>query len=150
MKVCIKCESTKPNSSFYKSSPNICKVCKLEENKTWRNNNEDKRKASVRISSLKRNFGITPEQYNKMFSEQNGCCAICDRHQDLFNKRLAVDHNHHTGEIRGLLCNYCNHRVVGRHRDGELLRKIADYIEQGTGWFVPKKKKTVKRKPKRK
>jgi hypothetical protein len=58
-----------------------------------------------------------------------------------------VDHDHFSGEIRGLLCTYCNYRVVGKHRDGELLRRIADYVEQGTGWFVPKKKKTKKRKP---
>ena len=75
--------------------------------------------------------------------------AICEKHQDDLKKRMAVDHNHITGEIRGLLCDYCNHRLVGRHRDGQLLRKIADYVDQGTGKYVPKKKRrTTKRKSK--
>lgn len=84
-----------------------------------------------------------------MLKEQDESCAICDRHKDEFKVNLAVDHNHVTGEIRGLLCSYCNHRSVGRHRDGSLLRKIADYLDKGTGLFVPKKKKPVKRRPKR-
>lgn len=100
-----------------------------------------------RRNHLRTKYGITPEQYNQLLNEQNGCCALCDRHYSEFKKRLAVDHNHITGEIRGILCDYCNRRLVGRHRDATLLRKIADYVEQGTGWFVPKQKRPRKRKP---
>ena len=82
-----------------------------------------------------------------MLDKQDHCCAICDKHKSEFNQNLAVDHNHVTGEIRGLLCTYCNHRVIGRHRDGNLLRKMADYVDQGTGWFVPKQKRPIKRRP---
>ena len=102
-----------------------------------------------RAAHLRRKYGITIEQYNTLLKKQEGCCAICKRHSGEFATRLAVDHDHSSGEVRGLLCNYCNHRVVGRHRDSELLRRVADYIEQGTGWFIPKKKKVIKRKPKR-
>lgn len=101
-----------------------------------------------RRSHLRLKYGITIEQYNELLHKQKGCCALCDRPQTEFKTRLAVDHNHATGEIRGLLCAYCNHRVIGRHRDGTLLRRMADYVDQGTGWFVPKRKKTVKRKKK--
>lgn len=90
---------------------------------------------------LLRKFGITPEQYDELFEKQGGKCALCSKTGEEQGRALAVDHDHTTGEIRGLLCNYCNHRVVGRHRDGDLLRRMADYVEQHTGWFVPPQKK---------
>lgn len=98
--------------------------------------------------SLMYKFGITTDQYDELLAKQNDSCAFCERHKDEFAKRLAVDHNHKTGEIRGLLCAYCNHRVVGNHTDGNKLRRMADYIEQGTGWYVPPKKKKRVRKRK--
>lgn len=102
----------------------------------------------ARASHLKRTYGITPEQYDELRVRQDEKCAVCLKHESEFNVRLAVDHDHISGEIRGLLCRYCNHRLVGRHRDASLLRRIADYLEVGTGWFVPKKKKRV-RKPRK-
>lgn len=96
---------------------------------------------SPRAYHLKRLYGITEEQYDELFSRQDGLCAVCQRDASEFSVRLAVDHNHKTGEVRGLLCNFCNHRVVGRHTDPLLLRRVADYLEVGTGWFVPPKKK---------
>ena len=110
----------------------------------------DGRSLDKRAYNLKRKYGITVEQYNQMLKNQNHCCAVCDRHEDEFKIKLAVDHNHVTGEIRGLLCSHCNRYQVGRHRDGDLLRKIAAYVDQGTGWFVPKQKRPKKRKPVRK
>lgn len=104
------------------------------------------KKKSARYYHLRQKYGITEEQYNRLLEKQKGCCAICDRHSSEFKTRLSVDHNHFTGELRGLLCNYCNRRVVGRHRDGDLLRRLADYVEQGTGWFIPKKRRPKKRK----
>lgn len=58
-----------------------------------------------RNRSLVKNYGITVDQYNELLFKQNGVCAICkgiDKH------RLAVDHDHTTGEVRGLLCIRCN------------------------------------------
>lgn len=57
---------------------------------------------------LKKRFGITIEEYNEMFNKQNGICLICGKHQSEIKKRFAVDHNHETGKIRGLLCGKCN------------------------------------------
>jgi Recombination endonuclease VII len=54
---------------------------------------------------LKKRYGITLEQYEKMFQKQDGKCAICLKPSI---KRLAVDHNHDTGKVRGLLCSNCN------------------------------------------
>ena len=51
----------------------------------------------------------------KLSDAQNGCCAICGKAEALFKNRLAVDHNHRTGKVRGLLCYRCNKFLVGRH-----------------------------------
>lgn len=108
-------------------------------------------KDKARAYNLKRLYGITEEQYDELLERQTGKCPVCLKDADEFDTRLAVDHDHTTGEIRGLLCRYCNHRVVGRHRDPSLLRRVADYLEIGTGWFVPprpkkKRKRRVKSK----
>lgn len=150
-KVCPSCDEEKDVSEFYPNKRGTpagkCKPCCLEYNKRT---DKATKAESGRRSHLRNKYGITLEQYNDMLKKQKECCAICSRHQSEFKTRLAVDHNHATGEIRGLLCSYCNHRIVGRHRNGDLLRRIADYVDQGTGWFVPKRKRPVKRKPKRK
>lgn len=153
MKKCKNCGEDKPNEEYYKrvaSKDGLafnCKSCSDETAREWNNRNTDKRFETRRKSHLRRKFDISLEQYSELLKKQNNCCAVCERHVSEFNKELAVDHNHQTGEIRGLLCTNCNYRLVAKHTNGELLRKIADYVEQGTGWFVPKKKRPVKRKP---
>lgn len=104
----------------------------------------------ARASRLKRIYGITLEQYDELLLRQDHKCPACLRHESEFPIRLAVDHDHKTGEVRGLLCNYCNHRIVGRHRDAELLRRVADYLDLGTGWFIPEKKKRRVKRPRKK
>jgi 5-methylcytosine-specific restriction endonuclease McrA len=98
---------------------------------------------------VSRVYGITPEQYQELLIKQNYCCAVCERHETEFARKLAIDHDHGTGEIFGLLCNECNHRVVGKVRDPNVFLKAAEYLKQGTGWIVPpkvsRKKKRVKR-----
>ena len=97
-----------------------------------------KRYESSRRSHLKRMYGITLEDYKLLFDKQNGCCAICERHQDDVRGTFHVDHSHKDGRIRGLLCNNCNKYIVSNHEDGELLRRAGDYIEfSSTGFFVP-------------
>lgn len=86
-------------------------------------------------------YGITEVQYEELLKKQDFRCAICRREASVFNKRLAVEHSHKTKMIRGLACTYCNRYLIGRHNDPVLLRHIADYISQDTGWKVPDKKK---------
>jgi DNA-binding transcriptional MerR regulator len=102
-------------------------------------------KERARSYALKRKYGITLEQYQQLLEKQNECCAVCERPAKDFPTSLAVDHDHKTGRIRGLLCTHCNYRMVAKHTDGNVLRKIADYIEQGTDWYVPEKKKRRKK-----
>ena len=56
----------------------------------------------------KHGYDCSAEQYNKMFQEQEGCCAICGAHQSESKRQLAVDHNHETGKVRALLWMTCN------------------------------------------
>ena len=58
-------------------------------------------------------FGLTENEYAKMVEEQNGVCAICAGPPDTRWKKLAVDHCHETGKVRGLLCMVCN-TMLGR------------------------------------
>lgn len=110
-------------------------------------------KTSTRDGYLRRVYGITLAQYNQLLKKQGGGCAICGKTPEQEGKSLAVDHVHIKGgggEVRGILCGYCNHRVVGRHRDPGLLIRLAEYVAQGTGWLTPlKKKKSKKRRKKR-
>lgn len=74
----------------------------------------DARLKTMREYALKREFGITAEQYREMYEKQNGLCAICKeppkakagRHAKV--AALAVDHCHATGRVRKLLCTNCN------------------------------------------
>ena len=76
---------------------------------------------------------LTVEGYNKMLSEQNGCCAICGEFRRPDQRVLVVDHNHNTGKIRGLLCHPCN-MGIGQLKDSlDILQKAVSYLEQNDG-----------------
>jgi len=66
-----------------------------------------------RKSELMKRYGLTLEEYDAMLAFQDGRCYICDRKPRARDPRLAVDHDHRTGAIRGLLCAICNHDQLG-------------------------------------
>jgi hypothetical protein len=76
----------------------------LEKQRKYNKENPLKRKNSI----LKYEYGITLDQYNKMFETQEGKCAICQRHQNELTRTLCVDHDHKTNKVRALLCVTCN------------------------------------------
>jgi hypothetical protein len=85
--------------------------------------------ANRRSRHYKNRYGITLLQYNEMFDNQNGKCAICDVSQEKQSKRLSVDHCHMTGKIRKLLCDGCN-KGLGHFKDKpELLLKAIEYLK---------------------
>lgn len=90
---------------------------------------------SKRNKYLMSKYGITEGQYNEMVKKQNYRCAICRRHRNTFKNSLAVDHDHKTGKIRGLLCFYDNKRFVGRHTS-ETVKKLVAYLLPG--WKLTK------------
>lgn len=84
--------------------------------------------------SLKRLYGIDQSEYERMFEEQRGLCKICgnsetSRYKGVI-KRLAVDHCHSSGRVRGLLCSHCN-RGLGLFKDTpDFLFKAIKYLEE--------------------
>lgn len=102
--------------------------------KRWRLANADFLRASVRRRRLA-TFGITPDDFDRLFSEQNGRCAICfqpepRKRQDGSNCELAVDHCHVTDVVRGLLCKDCNLVLGNAHDEPGRLRQAALYLEK--------------------
>lgn len=83
-----------------------------------------------RNRKLIQRFGITLNEYNQMHDAQNGLCKICGNPEEL-DRRLAVDHNHETGKVRGLLCFKCN--VILGHIEGlglAMIAKVLDYLDE--------------------
>jgi hypothetical protein len=98
----------------------------LETQREWVSKNGRR----VKDLHLQRKYGIDIEQYEKLLEQQNGKCAICGRdEQSTRYKKLAVDHCHDTGEIRGLLCSHCN-RGIGLLGDNpDTLESAITYLK---------------------
>lgn len=88
--------------------------------------NRDAQIRAVRDWQFRARYGITLDRYEAMVREQNNQCAICEIVPT--GRRLAVDHDHTTGVVRGLLCANCN-RGIGNFRDNaDLLALAALYV----------------------
>jgi hypothetical protein len=139
IKSCTDCKESKPLSAFrsrggkmshlYKSH---CNTCLYKRHKDWANKNQDKieeyrDKDPWTLAKRCGRYGITPDQLTERFNEQGGCCAICNTKVSLIDS--AIDHNHKTGEFRGVLCKQCN-RALGMFKDNAaVLRSAANYLE---------------------
>ena len=113
-RACVKCGEWKLMTEYFKSKTTVdgyagyCKSCSKEQ---------------VRNTNYIRKFGITLEEYNQIFAEQEGKCGICSKHQ--LDKNLSVDHDHDTGEVRGLLCQPCN---LGLGKLGDNIESIENTL----------------------
>lgn len=120
-----------------------CPKCKnADYSKAWYHRNKDRVKqynteeSGYRAGRAKlfRQYGITMEEFDSMYVEQRGLCKICGNPETVLGsggkvKTLAIDHDHETGQVRGLLCNNCN-RAIGLLKDNaDLLRTAADYLD---------------------
>ena len=95
--------------------------------KKWLSKNKSSAYASARERSLKAMYGINTDFYNRLYTEQNGKCAICSKNQVA---KLSVDHNHVNGSVRGLLCVSCN-VGLGMFKDNqEIMAKAIDYLKK--------------------
>lgn len=83
-------------------------------------------KQEGRRTWIKNVYDLTLEEYDAILTYQHGGCGICGR-PPKENKSLAVDHDHQSGVVRGLLCFFCNKRVLGA-RNAEVLVKTAAYV----------------------
>lgn len=138
-KICSICNEEKDRVHFLNGKDRVQKKCKRCRNKIqreFRKNNIEKQRATdrkryqsqkhrrvkyakeyrikyperTRATNWMAKYKITPEQFWSKLDEQNGKCAICEREMDKYSKKIfCVDHNHETGQVRGLLCDPCNY-----------------------------------------
>jgi hypothetical protein len=104
--------------------------------KVWVEKNPERmlelRRKQADISRLRR-YGVTSEGFSKMFTSQEGKCAICGRKGSSNGKQLCVDHDHTTKKVRELLCDKCN-LVLGNAQESILILKAAIlYLEKHAG-----------------
>jgi hypothetical protein len=78
----------------------------------YRLKNIERIKVKDRFKSLKRRYGMTSVEYEMMLATQNGKCGICGRAEWVKHGHLSVDHDHKTGKVRGLICNWCNSGIA--------------------------------------
>ncbi len=97
-----------------------------EKARQWHRNNPEKKKDQ----QLRENFGISLVDYQELLAKQDGKCAICGSATSKAKsaKYLYVDHDHNTGEIRGLLCNNCNFALGHFNDNVNLLLKAIQYL----------------------
>lgn len=89
----------------------------------------EKTKDRHRELHMAKRYGISVETYREMFVSHNSLCAVCGKPETAQNKVLSVDHNHKTGQIRGLLCGHCNRAIGYLREDLSLLPKIEKYLK---------------------
>ena len=115
---CKDCKST--TRALTKPGPR-CATCWRDETK--------RRKEVAHGLYVEKTYGISAAEYDALYKAQGGRCAIC-RTATGKARRLAVDHDHKTGEVRGLLCKPCNRYGLGMFArdDAEIFDRAADYL----------------------
>jgi hypothetical protein len=129
MRHCKLCSTDKEESEFYTSEKTArCKEC----DKARKRKERIERPHTIpdRKAWLKKNYGITIEDYNRMFEEQNGTCAICKQEGIIKKGTLCVDHCHTTGVVRGLLCHSCNVGLGHFLDNKETMKTAIKYLEK--------------------
>lgn len=153
MKNCTACQQKKPLTAFSRDKRRgyaaRCKECRKAEVNAWRAKNRAAYNASERAKyaaspakwerHLRSKYGIGAQEYAERLAAQGGCCAICRGAAEALGETLAVDHDHATGKVRGLLCAKCN-RMLGCANDRpEVLRAGAEYLainaEAAVAWI---------------
>jgi len=143
-KVCSHCKAKKSLIDFHKDRTRYdgykdsCKFCMNKYNRALYKQNSQKyinkvlkqreQNKGVYLDymadyGLQKNFDLSLVDYDKMLINQKECCAICGKHISEESKRFAVDHNHKTNEVRGLLCMSCNTKLGWYERQKENIEK---------------------------
>jgi len=130
---CTRCREFLPDEDFSKDSTkperrkrcSYCRECSkiLRSKPSYKISNRQ----SMRRRVLRR-VGLTIEDYEQMFENQDGVCAICANPPG--KKMLAIDHNHETGEVRGLLCGSCNTGIGLLQDSPDILAAALEYLQK--------------------
>lgn len=125
-KCCSQCNRVLPMGDFALAAnradghQSTCKACGLVLRRTTQRN-----------SDLKRKYGIVDSTYQSIFNDQGGVCAICGAAEPGRQTqwiRFHVDHDHETGEVRGILCASCNKGLGHFGDDPDRLISAARYL----------------------
>lgn len=117
----------RPKKSELPNYPEI-----LKKNLLWKRANSVEHDKRLRNSRYKYRYGITTADYDRMFQEQSGLCKICKSSETgrKQSNHFAVDHDHKTGKVRGLLCLGCNKGLSCFKDDLQLFEKAMEYIRK--------------------
>lgn len=138
-KTCPTCGIEQPIANFY-TQKRQCRICIRDHQRRFRAARPDYHHGR----NLKQRYGITVDEYHAIIASQNFACAICeveipDKLEYKGKRPVAVDHNHETGEVRGILCSSCN-LVLGYARENtHTLYKAIVYLSE-RGAYMPKGK----------
>lgn len=114
----------KDTGALYDASTEYKRTC----NKCYRARCQRERRANQWKGILKNKYGLDADTYEGMLQDQSGGCAICGKPPG--KRRLAVDHCHRTGAVRGLLCHKCNMGIGFFDDTSGRLRAAAEYLER--------------------
>jgi hypothetical protein len=141
--LCSRCKVEKTPDDFHKNKgkkfglASYCKTCQAERHlknyperrdrqiaqaKSWNSAHPER----YREGQVKRDYGLSPQEYRDLIASQQGRCAICG---EVTTRALDVDHDESTGTVRGLLCNMHNRGLGMFDHQPELLRKAAAYLD---------------------
>jgi hypothetical protein len=152
LKPCPVCRETKPLSDFYRKSNSpdgvdgYCKTCARSKCREWLIANPDKARESgikwranhrtqhqrlVRNAGLKRSYGITNSDFDRMIIAQSGMCGLCGKPFDERKKSTGahVDHDHATNRLRSLIHNTCNLMLGCVDDDIDILKAAVEYLK---------------------
>src|SRR5574337_715416 len=131
MKTCTKCGDTKEDSEFYfinkaaGTHHSRCKECVKAYSRQYKVGKEDRYRDASRKHHLKKKFNLSVSDFDRMFTEQDGRCAICNKTS---HKILCVDHDHTTGSVRDLLCDNCNKGLGNFFDNPEIMLSALSYL----------------------
>lgn len=122
---CKQCENTMVRERYHNNES--VRMGRLRKNAVYRYKKDTKLGSKERL--LRKKYNISLDEYEEMKRIQNDRCKICNRAEDEIPRGiLAVDHDHTTGEIRGLLCDLCNRGIGMLKEDIQILQNAIIYL----------------------
>jgi len=96
------------------------------ERKQFNHEHHIKNKEKIWRHMLKWSYNVTPEWYEEQLSKQEGHCKLCPRKPG--KKRLHIEHNHKTGQLRGLVCSGCNLAISRIDEDPKWIDRLKEHV----------------------
>lgn len=120
---CIECKKPKMRANYHRNQESLSQRALV----AWHALSP----AEKQMKNLLKRYDMTLAEYDAMYAEQSGQCMICKTDKPSRGRdRLVVDHDHHTGEVRALLCHKCNRGIGFLNDDPELALRASLYLER--------------------